>query len=232
VASSDGGVRKAASAGGGSDEAREILGPGQRLSRDLDLAALLPSLSEPGTSLVTLAYPGFRSNTVRIQILEAYDPAAAYRADVETDRGRITLAFYPDVAPAHVRNFVNLARSGYYDGTLVHRVIPGIMFQAGDPTGTGRGGPGWTLKAEFSSRPHRAGTLAMARQSDNPDSAGAQWFICVDRVPEWDGLYTVFGEVVDGLEVAEAIAGIPVRGEAPREEVLIRRVAIRTVEPS
>ncbi|WP_447972675.1 peptidylprolyl isomerase [Nitrospira sp. Kam-Ns4a] len=125
--------------------------------------------------------------------------------------GDIVLAFFPEVAPNHVNNFVKLAKARFYDGTTFHRVIPGFMIQGGDPNSRnperathGTGGPGYRLKAEFNSRPHKRGTLSMARAND-PDSAGSQFFICVADSHFLDWQYTVFGEVVSGMEVADRI---------------------------
>ncbi len=136
-------------------------------------------------------------------------------AVIETKFGNITLKFFPDVAPGHVKNFIDLAKKGFYDGTTFHRVIPGFMIQGGDPNSKnadkrshGTGGPGYTIKAEFNDRPHKRGTLSMAR-SMSPDSAGSQFFICVKDSPFLDHQYTVFGEVVSGIEVVDKIVSQP-----------------------
>ena len=133
----------------------------------------------------------------------AFDPALDYFATLKTSIGSITLKFFPDVAPRHVAAFVNLAEIGYYDGTPFHRVIPGFMMQGGDWTGTGTGGPDYVLRNEFNDRKHVKGALSAARTSD-PDSAGSQFFICFKETPFLDRQYTVFGEVVSGLEVVDA----------------------------
>ena len=140
---------------------------------------------------------------------------AETRAVIETKFGNIELKFFPDVAPNHVNNFIELAKKGFYDGTTFHRVIPGFMIQGGDPNSKspdksthGMGGPGYTVKAEFNAMPHKKGTLSMAR-SASPDSAGSQFFICVAAAPFLDRQYTVFGEVVSGIEVADKIVGQP-----------------------
>jgi peptidyl-prolyl cis-trans isomerase B (cyclophilin B) len=137
------------------------------------------------------------------------------RAVIETSFGNIELKFFPDVAPNHVNNFIELSKKGFYDGTLFHRVIPGFMIQGGDPNSKdadrsrhGTGSPGYTLKAEFNDRPHKRGILSMARSS-NPDSAGSQFFICVADANFLDGKYTVFGEVVSGMEAADKIVAQP-----------------------
>jgi len=133
------------------------------------------------------------------------------KAVIETKLGNIELKFFPDVAPNHVNNFIELARKGFYDGTTFHRVIPGFMIQGGDPNSRdpnkakhGLGGPGYNIKAEFNNRPHKRGALSMARTPD-PDGAGSQFFICVADRRELDNKYTVFGEVVSGMDVADKI---------------------------
>ncbi len=145
---------------------------------------------------------------------------AETRAVIETKFGNMTLRFFPDVAPGHVKNFIDLANKGFYNGTIFHRVIPGFMIQGGDPITKdparrneyGTGGPGYTINAEFNNRPHKRGTLSMARTAD-PNSAGSQFFICFQMDPRQqaalDGHYTVFGEVVSGMEVADKIASLP-----------------------
>ena len=137
------------------------------------------------------------------------------RAIIETKFGNIELKFFPEVAPNHVNNFIDLAKKGFYDGSTFHRVIPKFMIQGGDPTSKnpdrskhGMGGPGYTVKAEFNDKPHKRGTLSMARAS-HPDSAGSQFFICVADSFFLDKQYTVFGEVVSGIEVADKIVNQP-----------------------
>lgn len=140
---------------------------------------------------------------------------AETRAVIETKFGNIELKFFPEVAPNHVNNFIELAKKGFYDGTTFHRVIPGFMIQGGDPNTKnpdrlrhGMGGPGYTLKAEFNEKPHKRGTLSMARAA-HPDSAGSQFFICVADSFFLDRQYTVFGEVVSGMDVADRIVNQP-----------------------
>lgn len=140
---------------------------------------------------------------------------AETRAVIETKFGNIELKFFPEVAPNHVNNFIELAKKGFYDGTTFHRVIPGFMIQGGDPNSKdpdkskhGMGGPGYTIKAEFNDKPHKKGTISMARAA-NPDSAGSQFFICVADAPFLNKQYTVFGEVVSGMDVADKIVSQP-----------------------
>jgi peptidyl-prolyl cis-trans isomerase B (cyclophilin B) len=156
--------------------------------------------------------------------LLAADKAPAAKTDASTNPrvilktkfGEIEIKLYPDVAPKHVENFMKLAKDGFYNGTIFHRVIPGFMIQGGDPntkdslkTETfGQGGPGYTVKAEFSDIPHKRGIVSMARASD-PDSAGSQFFIVVEDSRFLDRKYTVFGEVTKGIGVADKIVNLP-----------------------
>jgi cyclophilin family peptidyl-prolyl cis-trans isomerase len=114
------------------------------------------------------------------------------------------LELFPDSAPKHVDSMLKLVRKNYYDGLTFHRVVPNFVIQGGCPKGDGTGGPGYTIPAEFNKRPHNKGTLAMARTSD-PNSAGSQFYICLDRIPHLDNQYTVFGQIVKGEEVPEKI---------------------------
>lgn len=118
--------------------------------------------------------------------------------------GTIKLEFYPDVAPKSVANFETLANKGFYNGLTFHRVVPGFVVQGGDPNGDGTGGPGYKVPAEFSSRKHLTGTLAMARSSD-PNSAGSQFYICLEPQRSLDNQYTVFGQVTEGMELVQKI---------------------------
>jgi len=128
--------------------------------------------------------------------------------------GDIVLKFFPEVAPGHVKNFTDLAKKGFYNGTTFHRVIPGFMIQGGDPNSKnpdrsmhGMGGPGHKVKAEFNSKPHKRGIVSMARSND-PDSAGSQFFICVADANFLDWQYTVFAEVVTGMDVADKVVSM------------------------
>ena len=132
-----------------------------------------------------------------------------------TSEGEITLELWNDVAPGHTENFLKLVDDGFYDGLAFHRIIPGFMIQGGCPNGTGTGGPGWQIKAEFNDREHQPGVLSMARSQD-PDSAGSQFFICLTREDcrHLDGQYTAFGKVTDGMDVVRKI-GQAGKGKAP-----------------
>ncbi len=140
--------------------------------------------------------------------------------------GEIVLRFFPDVAPSHMKNFVKLSKEGFYNGTTFHRVIPGFMIQGGDPNSKcldrvshGMGGPDYKVKAEFNSKPHKRGIVSMARSND-PDSAGSQFFICLADANFLDWQYTVFGEVVSGMDVADKVVGMKRDGrDNPLERV-------------
>jgi len=153
----------------------------------------------------------------------------APRAVIKTKFGEMEIVFFPELAPKHVESFLTLAQKGFYNGTIFHRVIPGFMIQGGDPNTKdpskqhtyGTGGPGYTLPAEFNKIPHERGILSAARTAD-PNSAGSQFFIMVARAPHLDGQYTVFGEVVKGIEVADKVVSQPRnRRDMPLERIEI-----------
>jgi len=134
----------------------------------------------------------------------ALEEGVDYRATITmVGGGTIVIDLYEELAPQHVNNFVFLAREGYYDAVTFHRIIHGFMAQGGDPTGSGSGGPGYTIAAEFNDTPHVRGVLSMARTAD-PDSAGSQFFIVYDTAAHLDGQYTAFGEVISGMDVVDA----------------------------
>jgi len=150
---------------------------------------------------------------------------------IETNFGNIKIKLLPEIAPETVRNFITLTKSSFYDGTLFHRVIPKFMIQGGDPNTKesdksvwGQGGPGYNLKAEFNSRSHLRGIVSMARSTD-PDSAGSQFFIVTSDSTFLDKQYTVFAEVVEGLEIADKIVNLPRDGnDCPKEEAKMLRI--------
>ena len=152
---------------------------------------------------------------------------------IKTDFGSIKFTLLPDLAPETVRNFSKLAKDGFYNGTLFHRVIPGFMIQGGDPNTKnadknmwGQGGPGYNLKAEFNSRSHLRGIVSMARATD-PDSAGSQFFIVTSDSTFLDKQYTVFVEVTEGMEVVDKIVNLPRDGnDCPEQEVKMLEVTI------
>ena len=164
--------------------------------------------------------------------------AETARAVIETKHGEIEIEFLPDKAPGHVKNFLDLARKGFYDGTSFHRVIPGFMIQGGCPNtkdapgskaSHGTGGPGYSIKAEFNDTSHRRGVVSMARAQD-PNSAGSQFFICVADSTFLDRQYSAFGRVVRGMDVADKIVNAPRDGrDNPHERVDMK---VRVIEPT
>lgn len=133
---------------------------------------------------------------------------------IEMENGNeIKVELYPDVAPNTVNNFISLIKKGFYDGVIFHRVIPGFVIQGGDPTGTGTGGPGYSIKGEFTGNgfennlKHERGVISMARTMD-PNSAGSQFFIMVDQSPHLDGEYAAFGKVISGMEEVDRIVAV------------------------
>ena len=146
----------------------------------------------------------------------------------------IRAELYPDVAPNTVANFVHLVDSGFYNGLIFHRVIPGFMIQGGDPTGTGMGGPGWRIKGEFARNgvkndlKHTRGVLSMAR-SMHPDSAGSQFFIMHEDAPHLDGQYAAFGKVIEGMDAVDAIANTETGAQdRPIREQKIKSATVET----
>ncbi len=155
------------------------------------------------------------------------------KAIIEMENGGVmTLELYPETAPKTVENFVKLAKSGFYNGLIFHRVISGFMIQGGDPTGTGMGGPGWTIKGEFLSNgvqntlKHTRGVISMARSS-HPDSAGSQFFIMHRDAPHLDGQYAAFGKMTDGFDTLDKIANTPTDySDRPRQPQKIKTVTV------
>ena len=175
-----------------------------------------------------------RRSEVDAAIADVDFDANEYQVEFDTSKGKIRLNLWPDVAPGHCRNLIGLASIGFYNGIIVHRVIPGFVLQAGCPQGTGTGGPGYTIDAEFNERDHEAGVLSMARTSD-PNSAGSQFFICLDRVPHLDRQYTAFGQTADddSLKVVLAIGGVQTAsGDRPVEDVVINSASVTATPKS
>ena len=154
---------------------------------------------------------------------------------IEMEDGSVMKAeLYPDVAPNTVNNFISLIQKGYYDGLIFHRVIPGFMIQGGCPDGTGMGGPGYSIKGEFTGNGfqnnlvHDRGVLSMARTMA-PDSAGSQFFVMVEKAPHLDGQYAAFGKVIEGMEVADAIVNAKRDwNDKPRQPQRMKKVTVDT----
>jgi len=207
-------------------------------SRPVAAAAALLLAASPIAALDTARTPAPAKKETKVAKTRDY---AHTLAVLKTSQGDVTLKFFYDKAPGHVKNFIDLAAKGFYDGTLFHRVIPGFMIQGGDPNtkqpetpltryGTGgnkdASGAPVNLKAEFNDTPHRRGVLSMARASD-PNSASSQFFIVVKDSPFLDRQYTAFGEVTSGMDVVDKIAQVPRdRQDKPRTPVTITSVSV------
>lgn len=189
----------------------------------VDLKKLFAPLSVPGTYLLFAgSTTDFAGTPLVIEVRYDKDPGAPpgpmvikveplRYAEMTTEMGKLTCIFYYDVAPLTVDSFLDLGQGGFYDGLTFHRVVPGFVIQGGDPRGDGTGGPGYSVAAEFNTRPHKEGALSMARSSD-PNSAGSQFFVCLDYAgtQQLDGKYTVFGQVTDGMDAVKKIAAVNV----------------------
>jgi peptidyl-prolyl cis-trans isomerase B (cyclophilin B) len=154
-----------------------------------------------------------------------------YQIELDTTQGKIVLDMYADVAPGHVANMLGLAKIGYYDGLTFHRIIKDFMIQGGCPEGTGTGGPGYTIRAEFNKTKHEPGVLSAARTSD-PNSAGSQFFICLAAHKHLDGQYTAFGKTADAqsLGVVQAIGGVKTdKNDRPATPVKINKATVKEV---
>ena len=159
-------------------------------------------------------------------------------AVIKTNEGEMVVQFWTDAAPNTIENFKKLARSGFYDGTIFHRIVKGFMIQGGDPNSKdpgkesryGEGGPGYKIKAEFNDHSHQRGVLSMAREPD-PDSAGSQFFICLAPVPRLDGEYTTFGKLIKGDDVLQKIGDTPVTKNSMGENSTpTRRIVIESIK--
>ncbi len=163
-------------------------------------------------------------------------PATKEVAVIKTTKGEMTVEFWGDVAPKTVENFKKLAREGFYNGTAFHRIIKGFMIQGGDPNTKdpskeamfGTGGPGYKINAEFNARKHEAGVISMARSAD-PNSAGSQFFICLDTASNLDGQYTAFGKLTKGDDVLQKIGDTPVVSNGRERSVPSERIGVESV---
>lgn len=219
--------------------------------KTVDVAALFPAVRQPGTfilwavprgaaiadfvgtPLVVEARVDKRNGATPGPMVFRVEPLRY--AVMTTDAGPMTMVFYYDVAPNTVDNFLGLAQGGFYDGLTFHRIISGFMIQGGDPRGTGEGGPGYHIDAEFNDHPHLPGVLSMARSND-PNSAAGQFFICLDynQTRQLDGQYTTFGQVVDGMDAVTKIAQVAVPDHntgTPTVAPVIQKVEVLPVTP-
>ena len=150
------------------------------------------------------------------------------KATIETSKGRIVIELYQDEVPKTVENFVKLAKQGFYNGIVFHRVIPGFMVQTGDPTGTGRGGPGYTFADEFAPTLHHDGPGVVSMANAGPNTNGSQFFITLAATPWLDGKHAIFGHVVEGQAVVEHIVAVARdQNDRPLEDIVMKQVTIQ-----
>lgn len=229
----DGDGKPVAAAPGGTVDGPQTasLPPGGHYGVAFDLARLYPRLNGGGTFRFYWQQGALKSNQVVLKIVPAYDPKRTYRAEIQTDQGVILIDFYPDKAPLAVKNFIELALEGFYDGTKIYYVDPGRMIAGGDPIGDGSGTPGFTYPAERNDLQMLAGTIAM-KKAGTPPTNGSQFFILLTPRPEMNGQFTVFAQVVEGLETAQRLSKTPNTGpqsrppNRPLTDQLIRKIVI------
>ena len=179
----------------------------------------------------------FGVKEVRSEEKKPMDSKTNEVAVIKTSEGEMVVQFWTDAAPNTIENFKKLARSGFYDGTIFHRIVKGFMIQGGDPLSKdlkkegsyGTGGPGYKIKAEFNDHPHARGVISMAREMD-PDSAGSQFFICLAPVPRLDHQYTTFGKLIKGDDVLEKIGNAPVTSANGENSKPTKRVVINKID--
>ena len=179
----------------------------------------------------------FGVKEVRSEEKKPMDSKTNEVAVIKTSEGEMVVQFWTDAAPNTIENFKKLARAGFYDGTIFHRIVKGFMIQGGDPlskdpkkeSSYGTGGPGYKIKAEFNDHPHARGVISMAREMD-PDSAGSQFFICLAPVPRLDHQYTTFGKLIKGDDVLEKIGNAPVTSANGENSKPTKRVVINKID--
>ncbi len=191
-----------------------------------------PAQVDPTNGFVTLIEPGESTANPRplSKTPQESFPMANRSAQVKTNQGSFTIELYEDRAPKTTKNFIDLAEKGFFDGVVFHRVIKDFMIQGGDPTGTGRGGPGYTIPDEFHPKLKHKGPGILSMANAGPNTGGSQFFITLAATPWLDGKHAVFGEVTEGMEVIDAIGTTPTaRGDRPLEDVVMESVTITEV---
>ena len=208
--------------------------PGASMQQVVDLVLHFPAVAEAGTYPLQLKADGMESNSIDIILVPPYDPDLDYQAVFKTDFGDITFDLLEEVAPAHVQNFVDLARRGYYDDTLFHVIARGETIVGGDPNGDGSGGPGWSLQPEISNRAQERGTLGSYPPSPGGMDHGSQFFVSLRRAPERDGKFSIFGKMLQGEQALAALENVSTSGRnvqpyfRPATETFLRKVSILT----
>jgi cyclophilin family peptidyl-prolyl cis-trans isomerase len=228
----DGKTHKASKGKARPQEQPSRLGPSAYFGQVVDVAKHFSVLSAPGKYTLTYGEGAERSNEVVLNVIPEFKYDSTYTAVIKTVMGEMTLELFLKDAPRTVQNFVDLARQGFYDGLEFHYARPGDMIMGGDPAGDGTGGSGFFVPAEFSDRKHLAGTVGMVRGND-VNSASSQFYICLAPQPERDGLFTAFGQVVEGMDVLTRLGEVPTSGRnqrpffRPVEPLLMESVTIQ-----
>ncbi|MFQ5768349.1 MAG: peptidylprolyl isomerase [Acidobacteriota bacterium] len=211
------------------------LGPGAYFGQVIDVAPLFPALADKGKYTLSYKAGPIAADDVTLNIIPPYHEDSQYTATMETSLGNLTIQLFPDIAPVTVRNFVDLSRQGFYDGLTFHYVRRGNIIMGGDPRGDGTGGSGVTIPPEFNDKKHLTGSVGMVRKMD-PASASSQFYICLSPQPERDGLFTLFGQVVEGLDTLKTMGEVPTTGQKtrpyykPLEPLVIKTIKITEKE--
>jgi len=210
-----------------------VFAPGASHLQVVDLAPHFSSLGTPGTYKLRLHAGTLESDAVELVLAPPYDANLDYRATLKTDMGDLVFDLLEEVAPDHVRNFVDLSRRGFYDNTKFFLIAKGELIAGGDPAGDGSGGPGYSLAPELSTLPHERGTLCSARNGAFGSAEhGSQFMIELRRRPDWDGNFTIFARLVEGEEALAAIEGVTTSGKNvkpffhPLKDTLLRTVTV------
>jgi cyclophilin family peptidyl-prolyl cis-trans isomerase len=209
------------------DLRKETLAPGKDLRATFRVPVTIAGKARFSARYFGFGDPegeGYSAEPVVVEVKPDKSGATRLAAVLETDAGTVTIDLLPEVAPNTVLHFARLVRSGFYDGTVFHRIEPGFCVQGGDPRGTGLGGPDFALRGEFNDRKHVAGTVAMARTAD-PDSAGSQFYFTLGDQPSLDGQYTVFGQTASGYEAVTKMAADPKSRPVLKKATLAPRAA-------
>ncbi len=217
----------------------KVLEPNAYFGKIVNLDSIFPKINTIGTYRVTWSAAGIPEQTLVTRIIKKYDPAHEYQGVIETDFGKVVLEFYKDLAPFHVKNFIDLANQGFYNGLLFHRIIKGEAIFGGSPTGDENGSPGYTIFPEPNGLKVLPGMLAQVRNSrTGSDESGSIFMLAATAQPDMDSRVTVFARVVEGLETVKAIANLPTVGGQPRaaarpiKDVVIKKIDIREKKPA
>ena len=216
------------------DTQPKALEPNAYFGKIVNLDSIFPRINTLGSYRITWSAAGLPEQTLVTRIIKKYDPARDYQAVIETDFGKVVLEFYKDLAPFHVKNFIDLANQDFYNGLLFHRIIKGEAIFGGSPTGDENGSPGYTVFPELSGLKVLPGMLAQVRNArTGSDESGSIFMLAATAQPDMDGRVTVFARVVEGLETVKAITNLPTVGGPPRaasrpiKDVVIKKIEIR-----